>query len=310
MPKCHLATPLVLPQAAGASASAEARRAAGNTVLSLYRLSGVSDLRFCFSNESTSSALARWGHTVAASSQRGLVNEALCRAISSATCAMRGQGTMLESIVEMVHNLVPYPDANLISVALAPLPSHRPGGLYPMTREQQWQSFSEMTLSVTQPGTSETYSGLGPVGSIGGVNKYMACALQLRGSISPKDVMQAMAQLKARRDLQFVEWSSAGLKCGMSRSAPVSKPLGYLSAPFASVCSLSNCCGVLPGFLEPLVSTWDGGLRADDQSWLQGHADGMDLFDQALQGTRTLAEDYREVSLSADEDEWSDSEEY
>lgn len=42
--------------------------------------------------------------------------------------------------------------------------------------------------------------------------KYMACCLLYRGDVVPKDVNAAIASIKTRRTIQFVDWCPTGFK--------------------------------------------------------------------------------------------------
>ncbi|VDM24603.1 unnamed protein product [Toxocara canis] len=43
--------------------------------------------------------------------------------------------------------------------------------------------------------------------------KYMAVCLLYRGDVVPKDVNQAIATIKTKRSIQFVDWCPTGFKC-------------------------------------------------------------------------------------------------
>merc|ERR1719487_3191260 len=44
--------------------------------------------------------------------------------------------------------------------------------------------------------------------------KYMVCCMMYRGDVVPKDVNAAVATIKTKRTIQFVDWSPTGFKCG------------------------------------------------------------------------------------------------
>ena len=45
--------------------------------------------------------------------------------------------------------------------------------------------------------------------------KYMACCLLFRGDVVPKDVNAAIATIKTKRTIQFVDWCPTGFKVGI-----------------------------------------------------------------------------------------------
>ena len=46
--------------------------------------------------------------------------------------------------------------------------------------------------------------------------KYMACCMLYRGDVVPKDVNAAIATIKTKRTIQFVDWCPTGFKVVMS----------------------------------------------------------------------------------------------
>ena len=42
--------------------------------------------------------------------------------------------------------------------------------------------------------------------------KYMACCLLYRGDVVPKDVNAAIATIKTKKSIQFVDWCPTGFK--------------------------------------------------------------------------------------------------
>ena len=46
--------------------------------------------------------------------------------------------------------------------------------------------------------------------------KYMACCLLYRGDVVPKDVNAAIASIKTKRTIQFVDWCPTGFKVGFT----------------------------------------------------------------------------------------------
>lgn len=54
--------------------------------------------------------------------------------------------------------------------------------------------------------------------------KYMACCLMYRGDVVPKDVNAAVATIKTKRTIQFVDWCPTGFKCGINYQPPTVVP--------------------------------------------------------------------------------------
>ena len=54
--------------------------------------------------------------------------------------------------------------------------------------------------------------------------KYMACCMLYRGDVVPKDVNSAIAAIKTRRSIQFVDWCPTGFKVGINYQPPTVVP--------------------------------------------------------------------------------------
>ena len=54
--------------------------------------------------------------------------------------------------------------------------------------------------------------------------KYMACCLLYRGDVVPKDVNAAIAAIKTKRNIQFVDWCPTGFKVGINYQPPKAVP--------------------------------------------------------------------------------------
>uniref|UniRef100_A0A3B4AL86 Uncharacterized protein n=1 Tax=Periophthalmus magnuspinnatus TaxID=409849 RepID=A0A3B4AL86_9GOBI len=74
--------------------------------------------------------------------------------------------------------------------------------------------------------------------------KYMACCLLYRGDVVPKDVNAAIANIKTRRSVQFVDWCPTGFKVGINYQAPTAVPGGDLAKVQRAVCMLSNTTAI------------------------------------------------------------------
>lgn len=59
--------------------------------------------------------------------------------------------------------------------------------------------------------------------------KYMACCVLYRGDVVPKDVNAAIANVKTKRTIQFVDWCPTGFKVGINYQPPTVVPHGDLA---------------------------------------------------------------------------------
>ena len=93
---------------------------------------------------------------------------------------------------EFQHNLIPHHRLKCPLVTYAPLIS---------TDKASHESFSvgEITLACFEPQNQM-------VKCNPRAGKYMACCLMYRGDVVPKDVNAAVATIKTKRTIQFVDW--------------------------------------------------------------------------------------------------------
>merc|ERR1719269_304905 len=74
--------------------------------------------------------------------------------------------------------------------------------------------------------------------------KYMACCLMYRGDVVPKDVNAAVATIKTKRTIQFVDWCPTGFKCGINYQPPTVVPGGDLAKVMRAVAMMSNTTAI------------------------------------------------------------------
>jgi len=63
-------------------------------------------------------------------------------------------------------------------------------------------------------------------------------------TVVPKDVNAAIAQVKTRRTIQFVDWCPTGFKVGINYQPPSAVGGGDLAAVKRAVCMLSNTTAI------------------------------------------------------------------
>ena len=82
----------------------------------------------------------------------------------------------------------------------------------------------------------------------------MACCLMYRGDVVPKDVNAAVATIKTKRTIQFVDWCPTGFKVGINYQPPTVVPGGDLAKVQRAVCMIANstAIAVLPAAVGPI----------------------------------------------------------
>merc|ERR1712146_204 len=78
----------------------------------------------------------------------------------------------------------------------------------------------------------------------------MACCMMYRGDVEPKDVNAAVATIKTKRTIQFVDWCPTGFKCGINYQPPTVVPGGDLAKVMRAVCMISNTTAIAEEFSE------------------------------------------------------------
>ncbi|XP_075409519.1 tubulin alpha chain-like 3 [Tenrec ecaudatus] len=72
----------------------------------------------------------------------------------------------------------------------------------------------------------------------------MACCLSYPGDLVPKNVNAAIATLKTKCSLQFVDWCPTGCQVGINCQPPTVVPGGDLAQVQQAVCMLRNIIAV------------------------------------------------------------------
>uniref|UniRef100_A0A8C3G632 Tubulin, alpha 1c n=1 Tax=Cyclopterus lumpus TaxID=8103 RepID=A0A8C3G632_CYCLU len=149
----------------------------------------------------------------------------------------RGHYTIGKEIIDIVldrirklTNLVPYPRIHFPLATYAPVISAEKA-------YHEQLSVSEITNACFEPANQL-------VKCDPRHGKYMACCLLYRGDVVPKDVNAAIATIKTKRSIQFVDWCPTGFKVGINYQPPTVVPGGDLAKVQRAVCMLSNTTAI------------------------------------------------------------------
>ncbi|XP_024634003.2 tubulin alpha chain, partial [Medicago truncatula] len=137
-------------------------------------------------------------------------------------------------VTEFQTNLVPYPRIHFMLSSFAPVISAEKA-------YHEQLSVAEITNSAFEPSSMM-------VKCDPRHGKYMACCLMYRGDVVPKDVNAAVATIRTKRTIQFVDWCPTGFKCGINYQPPTVVPGGDLAKVQRAVCMISNSTSVAEVF--------------------------------------------------------------
>ncbi|KAG0547799.1 hypothetical protein BDA96_01G111300 [Sorghum bicolor] len=220
------------------------------------------------------------------------LNRLVSQVISSLTASLRFDGALNVDVNEFQTNLVPYPRIHFMLSSYAPVISAEKA-------YHEQLSVAEITNSAFEP--SSMMAKCDPRHG-----KYMACCLMYRGDVVPKDVNAAVATIKTKRTIQFVDWCPTGFKCGINYQPPSVVPGGDLAKVQRAVCMISNSTSVVEVFSR-IDHKFD--LMYAKRAFVHWYVgEGMEEgeFSEAREDLAALEKDYEEVGAEYDEGEDGD----
>ncbi|KAH1073151.1 hypothetical protein J1N35_025479 [Gossypium stocksii] len=220
------------------------------------------------------------------------LNRLVSQVISSLTASLRFDGALNVDVTEFQTNLVPYPRIHFMLSSYAPVISAEKA-------YHEQLSVAEITSSAFEP--SSMMAKCDPRHG-----KYMACCLMYRGDVVPKDVNAAVATIKTKRTIQFVDWCPTGFKCGINYQPPTVVPGGDLAKVQRAVCMISNSTSVAEVFSR-IDHKFD--LMYAKRAFVHWYVgEGMEEgeFSEAREDLAALEKDYEEVGAESGEGEDGD----
>ncbi|KAL5017893.1 hypothetical protein ScPMuIL_003615 [Solemya velum] len=225
------------------------------------------------------------------------LNRLIGQIVSSITASLRFDGALNVDLTEFQTNLVPYPRIHFPLATYAPVISAEKA-------YHEQLSVAEITNATFEPANKM-------VKCDPRHGKYMACCMLYRGDVVPKDVNAAIATIKTKRTIQFVDWCPTGFKVGINYQPPTVVPGGDLAKVQRAVCMLSNTTAIAEAWAR-LDHRFD--LMYAKRAFVHWYVgEGMEEgeFSEAREDLAALEKDYEEVGVdSAEVGEEEEGEEY
>jgi len=268
-----------------------------NSVLSTHALLEHTECTFCLDNEALYD-VCKTGLGMERPTYTNL-NRLIAQVISSLTASLRFDGSLNVDVNEFQTNLVPYPRIHFMLTSYSPI----------ISREKALHeslSISEITNQVFEP--SNTMTKCDPRHG-----KYMACCLMYRGDVVPNDVNKAVATLKTKRTIQFVDWCPTGFKCGINHEPPHVVEDGDLAPVKRAVCMVANTTAISEA-LSRIDHKFDlMYMKRAFVHWYVGEGMEEGEFSEAREDLAALEKDYEEVGADTGDDgddDFAEGEEY
>jgi len=211
------------------------------------------------------------------------LNRLISQVVSSITASLRFEGALNVDLTEFQTNLVPYPRIHFPLATYSPIISAEKA-------YHEQLSVAEITNSCFEANNQM-------VKCDPRKGKYMACCLLYRGDVVPKDVNAAIATIKSKRNIQFVDWCPTGFKVGINCQAPTVIPNGDLAKVPRAVCMLSNTTAICEAWSR-LNHKFD--LMYTKRAFVHWYVgEGMEEgeFSEAREDLASLEKDYEDVGM-------------
>jgi tubulin alpha len=224
------------------------------------------------------------------------LNRMIAQVVSSITASLRFTGSLNVDLNEFQTNLVPYPRIHFPLVTYAPIISADRAG------HEQF-SVAEITSACFEPKNQMVKCN--PENG-----KYMACCMLYRGDVISKDATAAIAHIKTKASIQFVDWCPTGFKVGINHQPPTVVPGSELAPVKRAVCMLSNTTAIGEAWAR-LDHKFD--LMYAKRAFVHWYVgEGMEEgeFSEAREDLAALEKDYEEVGADSVEEGEYEEEEY
>jgi len=213
------------------------------------------------------------------------LNRLIAQVISSLTASLRFDGALNVDVNEFQTNLVPYPRIHFMLSSYAPVISAS-------KVDHEQLNVADITSAAFEP--SQMMAKCDPRHG-----KYMATCLMYRGDIVPKEVSAAVASIKTKRTIQFVDWCPTGFKVGINNQPPAVVPGGDLAKVKRAVCMISNSTAIAEVFSRIDHKFDIMYAKRAFVHWYVGEGMEEGEFSEAREDLAALEKDYEEVGAES-----------
>jgi len=203
------------------------------------------------------------------------MNNIVSQMLLNLTSSMRFPGDLNVDINEISMNLVPFPKLKYIISSLSPL--------YTLTNQAANTSLRNIDQMFSDSFLKENSLVKADLKN----NKFLACALMLRGNVEISDVRRNIEKLKSQ--LNFIYWNQDGWKTGICSTPALGQPYSLLT--------LSNNCSVIETFKDMKKNYMKLYKRKANIHHYTQYID-KEYFQNALNNVNDLIEEYTSLETA------------
>uniref|UniRef100_A0AC35TP44 Tubulin alpha chain n=1 Tax=Rhabditophanes sp. KR3021 TaxID=114890 RepID=A0AC35TP44_9BILA len=224
------------------------------------------------------------------------LNRIIAQVVSSVTASLRFDGALNVDLTEFQTNLVPYPRIHYPLATFAPIISAEKAFHEALT-------VAEITNMCFEPQNQMVKCDL-----LAG--KFLSTCLLYRGAVLPRDVNLAIANIKKKASIKFVDFCPTGFKVGINYQPQAVIPGSDLSKTPRACCMLANTTAI--------ASSWNKIDQKFDLlfskrafvHWYVGEGMEEGEFSEAREDLAALEKDYEEVGADSNEPDEDVADEY
>jgi tubulin alpha len=224
------------------------------------------------------------------------LNRLVAQVISSMTASLRFDGALNVDLCEFQTNLVPYPRIHAMLSSYSPV-------ICAENAFHERLAIKDLTQDLFKPGTMMAKCDPRH-------GKYMACCIMFRGDTTPSEVCQAVHAVHVNRNVQFVDWSPTGFKCGINYQPPSVVPGGDMAKVQRAASMISNSTAIIETYARVNHKFDMMYAKRAFVHWYVGEGMEEGEFSEAREDLAALEKDYEEITCDTPAEDESESDYY